>query len=246
MPFGVAWPTRRARRSTAASSTPLECRAEWSVDKWAAQPAGRGRRTTGRLADGRGARLPGPSDREHRVVARARLPGPRMGQGDAGGRARRSPSMASVRATRSRPPSSTTPHRMPSRAASATRRTGAVRWRPQGVARETQHFRMSAEDWRSRERAAVVIEGLDACRPMFGIDARSRPRRRRRHRPSCRPRTRRPTRRSTTGSSRSSRATTSSRRCPARGSPRRSSHRSRPRSRSRPTMPPDVWYQTGK
>jgi RimJ/RimL family protein N-acetyltransferase len=41
---------------------------------------------------------------------------------------------------------------------------------PQGVARETQQFRMSAEDWRSRERAAVVIEGLDACRPMFVID----------------------------------------------------------------------------
>ena len=39
---------------------------------------------------------------------------------------------------------------------------------PQGVARETQQFRMTAEGWRSRPRPAVVIEGLDACREMFG------------------------------------------------------------------------------
>ena len=39
---------------------------------------------------------------------------------------------------------------------------------PQGVARETQRFRMTAEAWRSRPRPAVVIEGLDACREMFG------------------------------------------------------------------------------
>jgi RimJ/RimL family protein N-acetyltransferase len=40
---------------------------------------------------------------------------------------------------------------------------------PQGVARETQKFRMSAEGWRSRPRPPVEIEGLDACREMFGI-----------------------------------------------------------------------------
>jgi len=40
---------------------------------------------------------------------------------------------------------------------------------PEGIARETQKFRMSAERWRSRERPPVVIEGLDACREMFGI-----------------------------------------------------------------------------
>jgi RimJ/RimL family protein N-acetyltransferase len=40
---------------------------------------------------------------------------------------------------------------------------------PQGVARETQKFRMSAEAWRSRPRPPVEIEGLDACREMFGI-----------------------------------------------------------------------------
>jgi RimJ/RimL family protein N-acetyltransferase len=40
---------------------------------------------------------------------------------------------------------------------------------PQGVARETQLFRMSAEVWRSRPRPPVEIEGLHACRDMFGI-----------------------------------------------------------------------------
>jgi RimJ/RimL family protein N-acetyltransferase len=39
---------------------------------------------------------------------------------------------------------------------------------PEGVARETQRFRMTAESWRSRPRPALTIEGLDACRDMFG------------------------------------------------------------------------------
>jgi RimJ/RimL family protein N-acetyltransferase len=40
---------------------------------------------------------------------------------------------------------------------------------PQGVARETQLFRMSAAGWRARPRPAVTIEGLEACREMFGV-----------------------------------------------------------------------------
>jgi RimJ/RimL family protein N-acetyltransferase len=40
---------------------------------------------------------------------------------------------------------------------------------PQGVSRETQRFRMSVEGWRSRPRPPVAIEGLEACRDMFGI-----------------------------------------------------------------------------
>jgi RimJ/RimL family protein N-acetyltransferase len=40
---------------------------------------------------------------------------------------------------------------------------------PQGVSRETQRFRISVEGWRSRPRPPVEIEGLDACRDMFGI-----------------------------------------------------------------------------
>ena len=40
---------------------------------------------------------------------------------------------------------------------------------PEGIARETQRFRMTAEAWRSRPRPPVTIEGLDACRELFGI-----------------------------------------------------------------------------
>lgn len=40
---------------------------------------------------------------------------------------------------------------------------------PQGVPRETQLFRMTAAGWRSRPRPPVTIDGLDACRELFGI-----------------------------------------------------------------------------
>lgn len=40
---------------------------------------------------------------------------------------------------------------------------------PRGVARETQLFRMSVETWHSRPRPSIEIEGLEACREMFGI-----------------------------------------------------------------------------
>ena len=39
---------------------------------------------------------------------------------------------------------------------------------PQGVLRETQRYRMTAERWRSRPRPPITIEGLDACRESFG------------------------------------------------------------------------------
>ncbi|MEA2609020.1 MAG: hypothetical protein QOJ75_1263 [Chloroflexota bacterium] len=39
---------------------------------------------------------------------------------------------------------------------------------PEGVARETQRFRMTVDAWRSRPRPAVTIEGLDDCRAWFG------------------------------------------------------------------------------
>jgi RimJ/RimL family protein N-acetyltransferase len=41
---------------------------------------------------------------------------------------------------------------------------------PEGVARETQRFRMTLEDWRSRPRGPVAFDGLDACRAMFGAE----------------------------------------------------------------------------
>ena len=39
---------------------------------------------------------------------------------------------------------------------------------PQGVARETQRYRMTVDDWRSRPRPPVQIDGLEACRELFG------------------------------------------------------------------------------
>jgi RimJ/RimL family protein N-acetyltransferase len=41
---------------------------------------------------------------------------------------------------------------------------------PEGVARETQRFRMTLEDWRSRPRGPVSFEGVDACLPLFGVE----------------------------------------------------------------------------
>jgi RimJ/RimL family protein N-acetyltransferase len=42
---------------------------------------------------------------------------------------------------------------------------------PEGVARETQRFRMTLEDWRSRPRGPVTFDGLDVCLAMFGAEA---------------------------------------------------------------------------
>ena len=45
---------------------------------------------------------------------------------------------------------------------------GRAELAPRGEPRETIRWRMSAEQWRSRERPSVTIEGLDACRDLFG------------------------------------------------------------------------------
>jgi RimJ/RimL family protein N-acetyltransferase len=39
---------------------------------------------------------------------------------------------------------------------------------PEGVARETARFRMTLDDWRSRARPEVRLEGLEACLDLFG------------------------------------------------------------------------------
>jgi RimJ/RimL family protein N-acetyltransferase len=39
---------------------------------------------------------------------------------------------------------------------------------PEGVARETERFRMTRDVWLGRPRPAVTITGLEACREMFG------------------------------------------------------------------------------
>ena len=39
---------------------------------------------------------------------------------------------------------------------------------PEGVARTTQRFRMTADAWRAVPREPVEVIGLDGCRDMFG------------------------------------------------------------------------------
>ena len=41
---------------------------------------------------------------------------------------------------------------------------------PRGEARETQKFRLTLAGWRARPRPEVTVEGLDACRWLFGLD----------------------------------------------------------------------------
>lgn len=45
---------------------------------------------------------------------------------------------------------------------------GRGRLAPEGVSRQTQRFALTVEDWRARSRPTVTIEGLDACRALFG------------------------------------------------------------------------------
>jgi RimJ/RimL family protein N-acetyltransferase len=46
---------------------------------------------------------------------------------------------------------------------------GVGRLAPEGVARETERFRMTAQAWRSRPRPPVRIEGLERCLDLFGV-----------------------------------------------------------------------------
>ncbi|HYL40568.1 MAG TPA: GNAT family protein [Candidatus Binatus sp.] len=46
---------------------------------------------------------------------------------------------------------------------------GLTRAAPQGVPRDQQRFRMTLADWRARPRPEVAVEGLDACRDLFGV-----------------------------------------------------------------------------
>lgn len=47
---------------------------------------------------------------------------------------------------------------------------GHGRLAPEGVARQTERFRMTRQGWTARPRPPVVIEGLEACRELFGLD----------------------------------------------------------------------------
>jgi RimJ/RimL family protein N-acetyltransferase len=42
---------------------------------------------------------------------------------------------------------------------------------PRGVARPTQRFRMTLDDWRSRPRPDVLIENVEPCLELFGLPA---------------------------------------------------------------------------
>jgi len=48
---------------------------------------------------------------------------------------------------------------------------GIGEFAPGGVPRTIQHFRMTAETWRSRPRPTVTIEGLEGCLDLFGAEA---------------------------------------------------------------------------
>jgi RimJ/RimL family protein N-acetyltransferase len=47
---------------------------------------------------------------------------------------------------------------------------GLGRLAPQGDARDTERFRMTRAAWSARPRRAVEIDGLEACRQLFGLD----------------------------------------------------------------------------
>jgi len=53
------------------------------------------------------------------------------------------------------------------------RENGIGRLAPRGVARDTQRFRMSREDWRGRPRPEVLVERLAPCLELFGLKART-------------------------------------------------------------------------
>ena len=61
---------------------------------------------------------------------------------------------------------------------------GVMELAPHGIPRLSQRFRMTEAVWRSRPRPPVVVDGLDACRELFGVPARTRLRRRRHRHPS--------------------------------------------------------------
>ncbi|HEU4572007.1 MAG TPA: GNAT family protein [Candidatus Limnocylindrales bacterium] len=47
---------------------------------------------------------------------------------------------------------------------------GIGRLAPEGVARDTQRFRMTADGWRSRPRPPLEVVGFEGCRELFGLE----------------------------------------------------------------------------
>jgi RimJ/RimL family protein N-acetyltransferase len=46
---------------------------------------------------------------------------------------------------------------------------GIGRHAPEGLPRDTQRFRMTAEMWHSRPRPTLEVDGFEACRDLFGL-----------------------------------------------------------------------------
>ena len=46
---------------------------------------------------------------------------------------------------------------------------GRMRLAPRGDARELTRFLMTREQWQSRERPPISVDGVDACRDLFGV-----------------------------------------------------------------------------
>ena len=49
------------------------------------------------------------------------------------------------------------------------RPNGLTEMAPRGVSRPMERYRLTREDWQGRARPGVEIEGLEACREMFGV-----------------------------------------------------------------------------
>lgn len=167
MPFGIAWsvvPSPQYERGFFAHH--WQCRAEWSVDKWQlnllVEAEGRpvGSQTVASEA------FP-----VHRIVNTGSWLG-RAYQGRGLGKEMRSAVLAFAFDGLDAQYAASTAF-LDNAASNAVSRglgydeNGRGSLAPQGVARETQHFRMSAEGWHSRPRPPVTIEGLDACRDLF-------------------------------------------------------------------------------
>ena len=162
MPFGVAWstvPSPAFERGFMQHHWGV--RGSWSPEQVDPQPDGRMGGRSDRLAVDRRDRVRDRPDDPHRVVARAAFQGRGFGKemraavlgfGFDGLGAR----------------IATTEAFLDNAASNGVSRSlgyepnGFGSLAPEGVARETQRFRMTAEAWRSRPRPALAIEGLEA------------------------------------------------------------------------------------
>ena len=100
-------------------------------------------------------------------MAGAGVPGARLWQGDARGDPR-------VRVRSARAQVATTEAFLDNVASNGVSRSlgyqenGFGSLAPEGVARETRRFRLTAKEWHAQPRPAIKVDGLAACRELFG------------------------------------------------------------------------------